>query len=119
MSKGARMNNNVNYTPGPGNYESHEKYSYVKSKAHGQAFGTEKREMVGRANDMPGPGKYNNEGQKSSIGYKMGVKVHSKLGNDAPGPGAYDMNSMQSTRVKTTTIKIGTSQRSQLINSRS
>jgi hypothetical protein len=70
---------------------------------------------VGDSN--PGPGNYSVTSRGSTVGYKMGIKLNSKI-IEAPGPGAYNAEIL-SARERTVSYKIGTSQRTQIINSKS
>lgn len=97
--------------PGPGTYDPSDSYLGHSPPRYG--FGTGKRRNLGGENLNPGPGNYEDfrrigDGPR----YVMGMKTEQSgkgLGWN-PGPGAYDPN-INSSKINTSKIGIGTSQR--------
>jgi len=122
MSQAARLKLDSKDTPGPGMYDStFANQTSTKVKTQSIVFGTSKRDVFGGVGkvEMPGPGNYNVDHIRKNKGpsYKFGGKTEQRV-REAPGPGQYDI-SIQGVKDRTKTVKIGTSKRSELINSKS
>ena len=106
-------NKNLEYVPGPGNYQPLGQTTRVKSPTW--RFGTANRGDNNPIGGIPGPGNYSvstnlGNGPKYTITAKNFYGYDSTKSNNVPGPGQYNSNTSQ-TAFKQPTWRIGTATR--------
>jgi len=88
----------IEQTPGPGDYQVNEdmqisgEINGVKSQGKGVTIG--KKFKNREAEELPGPGQYEDSPMKSSRGFKIGTKLSTRT-EDRPGPGQYDADPLK------------------------